>query len=148
MKRHTMAKTYHASRNAMHLSSHYVGFGLAIAIASACPAASVTRLSPGVWGGDAAILEVTKDGANVEFECAVGVITKPIVLDAKGGFDLPGTFTAEGRGPTRDDATGSVARYVGSVKGETLTLTVSAEGKEIGSYPLTRGRQSVLRKCR
>jgi hypothetical protein len=125
---------------------------LAFAVAMVVPVsgplyAGSGALARGTWGGDRVILEVVAEGADVEFECARGRIDTPIELDAKGEFDLPGTFGAEGRGPARDGVA-SAARYRGHVEGDTMTLNVTVDGKEGGPYTLTRDRQSVLRKCR
>jgi hypothetical protein len=106
-------------------------------------------LEAGPWGGDNVILEVTAEGADVEFECARGRIGKPIELDGQGDFDLPGTLTGEGHGPTRDDAgSDSKARYHGHVAGDTMTLTVIRGEERTGPYTLTRDRRPILKKCR
>jgi hypothetical protein len=121
---------------------------LALGIALGAPAPA-HDLSPGRWGGDTLILEVLADGANVEFECAIGRIDKPIRLDRRGNFDLPGTVRAEGHGPVRDGADSAAkARYRGHVAGGTMTLTVIAGDQQMGPYTLTRDRRPILKKCR
>ncbi|HEX4441645.1 MAG TPA: hypothetical protein VH854_16340 [Thermoanaerobaculia bacterium] len=106
------------------------------------------RLDPGNWGGVHVGLEVTASGARLEFDCAHGTIDGPIVLDADGSFEARGTQTREGPGPTRqgqdDSAPGT---YSGSVKGDQLTLRVTAGGQDAGTFTLTRGRVPRLFKC-
>jgi hypothetical protein len=106
-------------------------------------------LPAGSWGGDKLILEVVADGAEVEFECARGRISKAIKLDRRGDFDLPGTLGAEGRGPVRDGASAATkARYRGHVERDTMTLTVVSGNERMGPYTLTRDRRPILKKCR
>jgi hypothetical protein len=123
-----------------------IGFALGVPLSTAVLAGEA--LGPGAWGGEEVIVDVVGDGAEVEFECAHGRITKRIELDAHGDFDLPGTFAPESHGPTRDDATAAAARYRGHVDGDTMTLTVSRGDDRIGPYTLTRGERPVLKKCR
>src|SRR6266550_6332883 len=88
------------------------------------------KLANGVWGGQHIRAEVTDSGANIEFDCAHGAIDQPIVLDGKGSFDVKGKFTPEHGGPTRRDEESNdrLVRYVGQVKGQTLTLTITDAG--------------------
>src|SRR5437588_11373442 len=62
-------------------------------------------IATGTWGGEHVRMEVTKTGAEIEFDCAHGQTTEPIALDKRGNFDAPGTFTPEhGRPILRDEA--------------------------------------------
>ena len=133
----------------MRCSSGWLVFGLVVAgPASAALSAAGRTPAPGAWGDDTLILEIASDGADVEFECARGRISKPITLDRRGDFDLPGTFAAEGHGPIREDAgSAGKARYGGHVAGDTLTLTVVVGDERMGPYTLTRGRRPILKKC-
>src|SRR5437016_8340462 len=38
----------------------------------------------GTWGGEHVILDVSKNGAVLEFDCAHGQIDQPLILDKKG----------------------------------------------------------------
>ena len=113
-------------------------------------AADEHTVTTGMWGGEHAILVVSKSSAEVEFDCARGRITQPITLDKHGNFNVAGTFTPEHGGPVRrDEDTPPVqARYTGHVEGDTLTLKVTLEKEVVGTYTLTRGSQPILRKCR
>ncbi len=132
----------------MQAFKHWPAMGLAVAWSCAVVAGEA-KLTEGVWGGDRIVFTVGADGADVEMECAHGRIAQPIRIDEKGKFDLAGTYEAETPGPSRDDGPPPVpARYQGTIKGDTLTLVVSRADQQIGAFELTRGRQTILRKCR
>jgi len=105
---------------------------------------------PNVWGGQGAILEVTEAGADVEFDCAIGRIMGKLPLTSNGGFDLPGTFAPEGHGPTRKGKGPheSEVRYLGTIEGDQLHLTIRKGEQSLGSFVLRRGSRPPLRKCR
>src|SRR4029077_1824336 len=90
-----------------------------------CLAVAVPADQTAVWGGDHVRMEVTRSGAELEFDCATGTITEA-VPETEGTFSLKGTFTPERGGPTRDgDASRTVdANYSGTIKNDTMTLRV------------------------
>src|SRR5438045_2227302 len=104
----------------------------------------------GTWGGEHVILEVSKNGAVLEFDCAHGQIDQPLILDKKGRFAVRGTFTPEHGGPVRRDeiTPSSAARYSGQVKGDAMTLKIVGGGVDVGIFTLNRGDHPLLRKCR
>jgi hypothetical protein len=104
----------------------------------------------GTWGGEHALLQVSKNGTELEFDCSRGQITQPMALDKNGNFDVPGTFTPEHGGPVaRDESMPFVqARYSGHVDGERMSLTVTREQEEFGPFALIHNQLSNLRKCR
>jgi hypothetical protein len=110
------------------------------------------KLPVGVWGGRHINAEVTDKGATFEFDCASGSIDQPIVLDAKGAFQLEGSFAPEHPGPVQRDQAGQSrrVRYAGKMIGEELTLTMTAlDNKEdLGAFTLTHGNEGRLTKCR
>jgi hypothetical protein len=114
------------------------------------PGKQAKAVATGTWGGEHIILEVSEKGAEVEFDCAHGQVSQPMALNQKGDFDVPGTFSPEHGGPVlRDEpVTSNPARYSGHVRGDTMTLTVTREKENIGTFTLTRGGKPVLRKCR
>src|ERR1041384_6718137 len=89
--------------------------------------AQSNRLATGEWGGEHISLEVTDGGGNIEFDCAYGAISRPIVLDSEGKFDVEGRYIPQHAGPIRSDEEnpGRAARYSGSVREKVLTLTVT-----------------------
>jgi hypothetical protein len=110
-----------------------------------------TRLAPGNWGGMHVNLLVTDSGASVSFDCGHGTIGQPIALDDSGRFDVNGTYTEEGPGPTRQgrEPPADSARYYGSVSGDTMTLTIARAGSSDKNAPLTltRGKVGKVGKC-
>jgi hypothetical protein len=115
-------------------------------------AAVSKTLTAGVWGGEHLRMDVGEGGASLEFDCASGIIERPVVLDGDGRFDVKGGYTPEHGGPIRrgEELKGRPARYVGRVRGETLTLTIVAADPEetIGEFTLTRGSEGRVMKCR
>ncbi len=109
-------------------------------------------LEAGMWGGEHVSLEVTANGAKVEYDCAHGTIGRRIVPDKNGRFDLPGTYVEESGGPARehDQPRSYAARYTGRVKGARMSFTIRRGDtqKVIGTYTLTRGQEPSLYKCR
>ncbi len=114
----------------------------------------VSGLAEGTWGGRGVVLRVTAAGAEVEFDCAHGLIEGRIELDARGSFDVAGTFVPEG-GPDSVPAEGGAgekslkARYRGRVEGKKMTLDVSVAetGGGTGELTLTHGQEPRLEKC-
>jgi hypothetical protein len=123
------------------------------ALAAFCSPTSADGASvqAGMWAGEHIVIEVTGAGATVEFDCAHGTIDAPLTLDAAARFDVTGSFTRESGGPTREDPPRAVpARYTGSLKGPTLTVTVVlTESKDtVGVFTLERGARPRLFKCK
>jgi len=109
------------------------------------------KVRSGVWGGDHIIIEVSSTGANVMFECADGIIEESLVIDGNGRFDVRGVHTRRTGGPARSDQKPERlrARYIGSVKGNSMTLTVTLPdtNETEGTYSLTYGERPELRRC-
>lgn|ERR1041384_6021638 len=114
------------------------------------PKQTRTRVATGTWGGEHVRLQVTADGATIEYDCAHGTLTGPLALDAQGRFSVAGTYAREG-GPVRVNAapTGRPARFDGSVQGRTMTLTATLtdKGQDVGTFTLTQGSEGRLWKC-
>lgn len=124
------------------------------ALAAFCSPTSAdgATVQSGMWGGQHIVMEVTGAGATVEFDCAHGTIDAALTLDSGGRFDVAGSFTSEIGGPTRGDqpSRGVPARYVGSLKDSTLTVSVVlTDSKEtVGVFTLKRGAEPRLVKCK
>jgi hypothetical protein len=115
------------------------------------PAGQRRQVPPGLWGGEHVRMIVSSSGASLEYDCASGRIDGPIILDARGGFNVQGSYASERGGPRRDgDAVVTRAQYVGRVSGDTMRLTVRLEHskKPVGVFTLTRGNDPLLAKCR
>ena len=108
---------------------------------------SMTR---GTWGGNHVSMEVSDEGARIEYACAHGAITEPIRVDREGKFSAKGTHVQERGGPIREGSQNAEqVVYSGTIDGKTLTLTVtkSSTDEVIGTFTLTLGKVSRIRKC-
>ena len=106
-------------------------------------------VSPGTWGGDHATLVIQPTTATIEFDCAHGQLSAPIVLE-RGAFDVAGVFVAEHGGPIRVDEVLAQrpARYSGTVDGGRMTLRVRLDdGQDLGTYVLTQNTTGRVLKC-
>lgn len=110
-----------------------------------------SRLSAGTWGGVHIKVEVVDGVATIEYDCANGSIDGPLEIDTRGRFNWRGTHTRQGPGPIRLGRSPKSLPTVfsGSVKGDTMTLTVKlADTKEVlGTYTLKRGSEGRIRRC-
>lgn len=106
----------------------------------------------GTWGGEHISLEVTDEGGQVEYDCAHGTVNQRIVPDAGGRFDVRGAHVREHGGPIRkgEAADSHPARFVGEIRGDTMTLTVTeSDTKEVvGTFTLVFGQRPRVMKCR
>jgi len=105
----------------------------------------------GTWGGPHVQMDVDRDGARLEFDCAHGATDGPLALGDDGRFDLKGYFVVERGGPVREGHQEKrlPARYSGRVDGKTMTLdvTLTEAGDHVGTFTLTRGHAGRLTKC-
>lgn len=110
------------------------------------------RVADGNWGGNQVRLDVRQGGADIEFDCAHGTLDAALETDARGRFDVRGSFVRERGGPVRlnEKPDSTPARYSGSVAGDEMTLTVTLENSDesVGTFTLRRGSEGRLRKCR
>jgi hypothetical protein len=108
-------------------------------------APALTAAPPGVLGGHNIGLTVTATGAQVQLTCSGGgTISQPLLLDAGGGFDVPGTvLPAQGppRAPILPPPTPIPARYSGTTDGKTLRLTITPDDTRLtpSTYTLAYG---------
>jgi hypothetical protein len=110
-----------------------------------------TTLAAGSWGGQHVGLTVTAAATTIEFDCAHGRIEGAIPLDARGRFDVSGTFVLEHGGPARPDEVADTrrARYVGSTAGSVmdLTVTITEPTGDVGTFSLALGQTGHFVKC-
>ena len=116
------------------------------------PAGPAKVVPNGVWGGEHIRIEVSANGADIEFDCATGTISQPLVLDSQGRFKLQGTYKADTPAPAAADggSTGSgvTVTYTGTLSGSSLRLEVSIEGQDMPrTFDLVQGDQGHLAKC-
>jgi hypothetical protein len=139
------------------IASVVVRFRAIAATAAVCAGATLAvlaagdRVPSGEWGGDRVGLSVTEQGARAEFDCAFAEINQPLLIDAHGRFDVPGTY-AQQRGPAREGGPQRrPARFAGQLSGDSLLFKVSLteSNESVGSFTVVRGRApSGVRTCR
>lgn len=109
------------------------------------------RIPSGSWGGPHIQISVDRNQATIEYDCAHGTITSPLILNSRGVFKWRGTYSRERGGPIRLDEKSSQrsAIYTGSVKGSIMTLKVKLAdtGESLGIFTLTRGKTGRIFKC-
>lgn len=112
--------------------------------------AAMQRIPTGVWGGQHINIEVGEKSATIEYDCASGVIKGPLVTDANGRFTLRGTHKLQRGGPTRadDDTKSQPATFTGSIKGNTMTLTLKLSDSIEETFTLEKGKPGDLFKCK
>lgn len=110
------------------------------------------RLSNGTWGGQHIQFVVSDGSANIEYDCAHGLIEGPLAVDHQGLFSWRGTYTREHGGPIRinEKVNNQPATYSGSIKGDTMTLNVRLENSTAAPQTFTLKRDTVGRvfKCK
>lgn len=114
-------------------------------------ASSQSRDLRGQWGDQGIAMEVTDNGATIEYDCGRGRITEKISPDGDGKFEVKGVHVREHGGPEREgDDNEHPAVYRGTIKDDTMTLTVElTQNKEsVGTFTLTHGKTGRIRKCR
>ena len=113
-------------------------------------------VTTGTWGGEGVRMEVTEDGATLDFVCAHSRIGHQLVTERGGRFSAKGTYVSERGGPEREgeneregEEKGVPALYSGRTDGKTMTLTVKLAGtnEELGPFTLAHGRRVRLTKC-
>lgn len=119
-------------------------------ISVAAKTQNMQRIPTGVWGGQHINIEVGEKSAAIEYDCASGVINGPLIVDANGNFKLRGTHRIERGGPIRadDDSKGHPATYTGSIKGDTMTLTLKVGDGDAETFTLEKGKEGELVKCK
>ena len=123
---------------------------LMLLMISAAGIQKMRHISTGVWGGQHISMKVGAKSATIEYDCARGAIDGPLVVDADGHFNLRGTHRAEHGGPVRADETsnGQPATYTGTIKGNTMTLTLKVGDSEPETFTLEKGHEGELFKCK
>lgn len=110
-----------------------------------------SRMTKGTWGGNHILMEVTDEGALIEYDCAHGSVSEPLRLDREGKFSAKGTHFREKGGPQSAGAEekGEPVIYSGTTDGKTATITItnSVTDEVIGTFSLTLGKRSRITKC-
>ena len=108
------------------------------------------RIATGIWGGEHITMKVGAKSATIEYDCANGVIDGPLVVDSSGHFKLHGKHKMERGGPVRlgEEPKQLPATYTGSIKGNTMTLTLKIADTEDETFTLEKGKPGELFKCK
>lgn len=125
-------------------------YGLVLMTAYADSAATPDLI--GEWGGEHIQMTVTKLGATVDFDCALGAIDEPLLPDKDGNFEVRGTYALLRGGPVRPDEPPpkkQAALYRGWTNGKEMRLTVTLvdTGREVGTFSLGLGGRPLLERC-
>jgi hypothetical protein len=123
---------------------------LLLVVSASAKIQKMQRIPSGEWGGQHISIDVGAKSATVEYDCASGVIDGPLVLDADGHFSLRGTHRPERGGPVRadDNRAGYPATYTGTIKGNTMTLTLKVGDSDEETFTLEKGKPGELVKCK
>ena len=109
------------------------------------------RMTKGNWGGNHVSMEVTDEGAQLDYDCAHGTISEPLKTDSQGRFSAKGFHFRERGGPQRegDEVKGEPVVYSGTTDGKTATFTItnSATDEVLGTFTLTLGKVARITKC-
>ncbi len=111
-----------------------------------------TAVDPeGNWGGEGLLVQVTAQGATLEFDCATGTIDVPFVWASDGSFRLTGTFTLGTGGPVMEghEPEPQPAVYSGQVTGDRMRIggTFGDDDTPIGPHTVRKGQNELLRRC-
>jgi hypothetical protein len=122
----------------------------AVALLVACGASARPPLESvpvGTWGGDDAGLIVTADGAHAHVRCTLGDVAGEIPVDARGRFDVAGTYNVDAFPINRGIL--HPARFTGETDGRTLTFAVrlTDTGQTFTSGTLVLGREPRMQNC-
>ena len=121
-------------------------FALAACASLAAPGVPVT----GQWGGAHIGLILTETGGSIEYDCASGRLTEPLIPGHGGIFQVQGTHTPGHGGPAIE---GEVlptyrVRFNGTVRGDRLTLSGRVEnGVVLGPFTLRRDAEPGIFRC-
>lgn len=124
---------------------------LLLLVGAACLDPEIPEVVTGDWGGDHLGMVATSAGATLEYDCAAGKILEPIRPDAEGRFAAAGEHYPGHGGPIRidEEQVRRPASYLGTVRGKSLTLTVTLtdSSQVLGTYFLVRGGSPHVLKC-
>jgi hypothetical protein len=106
----------------------------------------------GPWGGPHAAMVLTATGGTMEYDCASGTISNDWTVTPDGFFAATGRHLPGHGGPIPiggGDTLTRPARYQGTIRGRTMTLTVvlTDSAQVLGVFDLTQGRTGSVFKC-
>ncbi len=126
---------------------------LTLLLAAGCSVGSIAlpegTVVTGQWNAARLALSLDASGGVVEYDCAHGALSAPLVLDAHGRFDVIGVHVREHGGPIREGelADTRAARYFGRHESGVLSLRVVVDADTLGPFLLRRDAPAQLVKC-
>jgi len=119
--------------------------------AASCPFDNPQRVPNGNWGGEHIGMIVADTGATIEYDCATGVISEPLLLRPQGEFSWKGIHYPGHGGPVRVDEPSNAheARYTGKADASQMiiTLTILDSVQTSQTFTLARGANPRVFKC-
>lgn len=108
----------------------------------------------GKWGGAGISLTAAETRTHLEFNCALGVINEPLVLDHDGNFEIAGIYVFAIGGPRTKDSP-KPKQYPAVFQGLadrfqmvlTVTVTLSESTRRYGPFSLELGRRAEFDRC-
>src|SRR5215831_13214248 len=140
-----------AIRTRRVLAAMLIGFATPGCATATAPAPVETAVKSGPWGGQHIAMTVAASGTDIEFDCGKATVPGAIETDNNGAFTAAGTFQPERPGPTRPDAPPPrPMRLSGTVKDDSMQVTIvlTDQNEEVGTFTLTFGGTPRLIKCR
>ncbi len=106
----------------------------------------------GTWGGDQIGMNVTDNGASLDFGCASGSIDEPLRADVIGNFSVQGTLTQRmGVMPADPELLPKPqsVTYNGQIRGNAMDLhiTLNEDGSHLGDFTLRLGQEPTIFYC-
>lgn len=119
----------------------------AIGCQSGMPAMLTSTAGDSVWGNERETLTISGEGARFEGLCLEGVIPQKVAIDESGNFNAHGMLRHVG-GARRDDVAPREVEFHGTIRGDTLTLTITAaDGSRLVESTLTKGARGNTHPC-
>jgi hypothetical protein len=119
--------------------------GLALAGCTQIPRLGPPTPLTGTWRSIAAEMTLTVQGGSIQFGCASGTISAPVLVNTQGEFRVDGTYT-QGSGvpppPNSPPPAPQPTVYSGKVSGNTLTFSFQTQGGTLSS-PITLERDGT-----
>lgn len=131
--------------------NEWFALGVALAALGGCATAVSQGPVTGNWGGEHVGLVLDERGGRLDYDCAAGTITEPLVQSRDGSFAASGMHTPGQGGPDRAGyiPPSFAARYSGTISGNTMTLRVAVPSRDLtmGPFRLRRDAPPQLLRC-
>ena len=120
-------------------------------LAAACSTLpSASELVTGKWGGTHVGLDLGPNGGTLEYDCAAGTMSGPLLVGADGTFTAQGTHTPGVGGPeiAGQPRASHPVRYTGRISGSSMSLQGRvANGVTLGPFTLRKDAEPIIFRC-